>query len=118
MSNPLTNSNKLKNLTADCENCFALCCVALPYAKSADFAVDRIAGPLAKTCNPISAARFIKTYETKAFAAVPHTNALGQAKRFPKIRMREEIGGRTPSQPRKCSMCFPSCSSSTKCNIT
>lgn len=44
MSNPLTNSNKLKNLTADCENCFALCCVALPYAKSADFAVDKDSG--------------------------------------------------------------------------
>ncbi|MFF5448279.1 pentapeptide repeat-containing protein [Streptomyces sp. NPDC012888] len=31
-------------LHADCENCFALCCVALPFAKSADFAVDKSAG--------------------------------------------------------------------------
>ncbi|MBU8917723.1 pentapeptide repeat-containing protein [Bacillus sp. FJAT-29953] len=34
----------LKNLKADCENCFALCCVALPYAKSADFAFDKDSG--------------------------------------------------------------------------
>nr|WP_242439022.1 pentapeptide repeat-containing protein [Streptomyces sp. CB00455] len=31
-------------LQADCGNCFALCCVALPFAKSSDFAVDKPAG--------------------------------------------------------------------------
>ncbi len=29
------------SLHADCANCFGLCCVALPFAASADFAVDR-----------------------------------------------------------------------------
>lgn len=32
------------DLTADCGNCFGLCCVALPFAASADFAVDKKAG--------------------------------------------------------------------------
>jgi uncharacterized protein YjbI with pentapeptide repeats len=32
------------NLLADCSNCFALCCVALPFAASADFAIDKAAG--------------------------------------------------------------------------
>ncbi|WP_372411384.1 pentapeptide repeat-containing protein [Streptomyces luteireticuli] len=31
-------------LRADCGSCFALCCVALPFAKSADFAIDKDAG--------------------------------------------------------------------------
>ncbi|MFD4868899.1 pentapeptide repeat-containing protein [Streptomyces sp. NPDC058412] len=31
-------------LEADCANCFALCCVALPFAKSNDFAVNKPAG--------------------------------------------------------------------------
>ncbi|MCX5272234.1 pentapeptide repeat-containing protein [Streptomyces virginiae] len=31
-------------LQADCANCFALCCVALPFAKSHDFAVNKPAG--------------------------------------------------------------------------
>lgn len=31
-------------LRADCANCFGLCCVALPFAASADFAVDKPAG--------------------------------------------------------------------------
>ncbi len=32
------------NLLADCERCFGLCCVALPFARSADFAFDKAAG--------------------------------------------------------------------------
>ncbi|WP_243717226.1 pentapeptide repeat-containing protein [Actinomadura sp. KC345] len=32
------------DLAADCANCFGLCCVALPFARSADFAVDKEAG--------------------------------------------------------------------------
>ncbi|WP_308221743.1 pentapeptide repeat-containing protein [Georgenia sp. EYE_87] len=31
-------------LRADCSRCFALCCVALPFAASADFAIDKPAG--------------------------------------------------------------------------
>ncbi|MFE0604608.1 pentapeptide repeat-containing protein [Streptomyces sp. NPDC058892] len=31
-------------LQADCANCFALCCVALPFARSNDFAVNKTAG--------------------------------------------------------------------------
>ncbi|MGW7287592.1 pentapeptide repeat-containing protein [Streptomyces sp. NPDC054847] len=34
----------MKTLRADCENCFGLCCVALPFAASADFAVSKDAG--------------------------------------------------------------------------
>ncbi|MFI5521622.1 pentapeptide repeat-containing protein [Streptomyces platensis] len=31
-------------LTSDCGSCFGLCCVALPFAASADFAIDKDAG--------------------------------------------------------------------------
>ena len=31
-------------MRADCGSCFALCCVALPFARSADFAIDKSAG--------------------------------------------------------------------------
>ncbi|MGE8017384.1 pentapeptide repeat-containing protein [Peribacillus frigoritolerans] len=41
----VTNNESIHNqLRADCENCFGLCCVALPYAKSADFAFDKDGG--------------------------------------------------------------------------
>lgn len=32
------------DLRGDCERCFGLCCVALPFAASADFAIDKQAG--------------------------------------------------------------------------
>ena len=32
------------DLRGDCERCFGLCCVALPFTASADFAVDKAAG--------------------------------------------------------------------------
>lgn len=34
----------MRELRADCSNCFALCCVALPFSRSADFAADKPAG--------------------------------------------------------------------------
>jgi uncharacterized protein YjbI with pentapeptide repeats len=34
----------LLDLRGDCANCFGLCCVALPFTASADFAVDKDAG--------------------------------------------------------------------------
>jgi uncharacterized protein YjbI with pentapeptide repeats len=37
-------SNNNQDLQADCESCFGLCCVALPFAASADFAADKDAG--------------------------------------------------------------------------
>ncbi|MDO7905525.1 pentapeptide repeat-containing protein [Paenibacillus sp. JX-17] len=33
-----------KALQADCESCFGLCCTALPFAASSDFALDKAAG--------------------------------------------------------------------------
>ncbi|WP_305094835.1 pentapeptide repeat-containing protein [Prescottella sp. R16] len=32
------------DLVSDCSNCFGLCCVALPFAKSSDFAIDKAGG--------------------------------------------------------------------------
>lgn len=40
----LDYTTNLNNLSSDCENCFGLCCVALPFAKSADFAFNKEAG--------------------------------------------------------------------------
>lgn len=34
----------INHFQADCSNCFGLCCVALPYANSADFAYDKASG--------------------------------------------------------------------------
>ncbi|MFI1420947.1 pentapeptide repeat-containing protein [Streptomyces sp. NPDC020731] len=38
------DSGDHEDLRADCADCFGLCCVALPFARSADFAADKAAG--------------------------------------------------------------------------
>ncbi|NQX62834.1 pentapeptide repeat-containing protein [Paenibacillus qinlingensis] len=40
----ITTASKRQQMQGDCENCFGLCCVALPYAASTDFANDKDAG--------------------------------------------------------------------------
>jgi uncharacterized protein YjbI with pentapeptide repeats len=42
-SKPASEDNRL-NLRADCESCFALCCVAPAFSASADFAITKNAG--------------------------------------------------------------------------
>ncbi|MFX3632804.1 MAG: pentapeptide repeat-containing protein [Candidatus Pristimantibacillus sp.] len=37
-------SKSSNHMQADCENCFGLCCVALPFGASVDFAMDKAAG--------------------------------------------------------------------------
>lgn len=46
MSHPYTSSadSYSARLQADCERCFGLCCTALPFAASADFAIYKAAG--------------------------------------------------------------------------
>lgn len=42
----------ISDLKSDCKNCFGLCCVALPYGKSADFPFDKDGGePCKNLCS-------------------------------------------------------------------
>lgn len=40
----MSTINNMHNLRADCEKCFALCCVGLHFTASVDFAADKVAG--------------------------------------------------------------------------
>ncbi len=44
MTAPPTADNQRRRLSADCANCFALCCVVPAFSRSADFAIDKPAG--------------------------------------------------------------------------
>lgn len=43
-NNSVKLSEKAMSLLGDCEKCFGLCCVALPFSASVDFAIDKDAG--------------------------------------------------------------------------
>ncbi len=44
MTKQVTFNKSNSKLSADCTSCFGLCCVALPYATSADFPIDKDGG--------------------------------------------------------------------------
>lgn len=44
MNEPAVPDRERLDLRADCSRCFALCCVALPFARSSDFAFTKAAG--------------------------------------------------------------------------
>ncbi|MCC3378053.1 pentapeptide repeat-containing protein [Paenibacillus sp. UY79] len=47
----MNQSHIQKKFSADCDQCFGLCCVALPYAKSADFAFNKDGGTPCQNLN-------------------------------------------------------------------
>ncbi|MGF9905846.1 pentapeptide repeat-containing protein [Brevibacillus porteri] len=47
-----TDNKSRGHLQGDCESCFGLCCVALPFAASSDFAINKDAG---KPCSNLQA---------------------------------------------------------------
>ncbi|WP_216216623.1 pentapeptide repeat-containing protein [Amycolatopsis aidingensis] len=52
MSGVHAATDERARLRADCANCFGLCCVALPFAATADFAVDKEAGTPCRNLRP------------------------------------------------------------------
>ncbi|MCP1144751.1 pentapeptide repeat-containing protein [Lysinibacillus endophyticus] len=67
MTNKLLKNQQTNVYKADCENCFGLCCVALPYAKSADFAVDKDGGTPCKNLDEHFRCRIHSDLRNKGF---------------------------------------------------
>jgi uncharacterized protein YjbI with pentapeptide repeats len=53
-SHPRAQAEIASALRADCANCVGLCCVALPFARSADFPIDKQAGQPCPNLQPDS----------------------------------------------------------------
>ncbi|MDN3018269.1 pentapeptide repeat-containing protein [Paenibacillus sp. BSR1-1] len=74
--------NKLK---ADCENCFGLCCVALPYAKSADFAFDKEGGTPCRNLQSDYRCGIHKNLRNKGFRGCAVYECFGAGQKVSKI---------------------------------
>lgn len=110
---------QMSKLIPDCENCFGLCCVALPYAKSADFKLSiKKQASHVQILRLIIAVKFMLTSGEKASEDVPHLSALVQASKYVKTPLRIETGAAIQNFRKKCLMCFPSCTSFMKCFST
>lgn len=55
------------DLGADCANCFGLCCVALAFARSADFPIDKLAGEPCENLDSADACRIHPQLRERGF---------------------------------------------------
>jgi uncharacterized protein YjbI with pentapeptide repeats len=69
-------------LKADCTRCFALCCVALPFARSADFAIDKPAGTPCRHLGSDFACSIHKRLTTSGFAGCAVYDCFGAGQRI------------------------------------
>jgi uncharacterized protein YjbI with pentapeptide repeats len=69
------------NLLADCANCFGLCCVALPFAASADFAIDKPAGQPCPNLQQDSRCGIHQSLRTKGFPGCTVYECFGAGQR-------------------------------------
>ena len=91
------------DLKADCASCFGLCCVALPFAASADFAIDKDAGrAVPATCGTTSAAASTRDLRAaRASRAAPSTTASAPGRRSSRSPSAGGTGGGRRTRPRR-----------------
>ncbi len=90
-------------LQADCANCFALCCVALPFAKSTDFAVNKPAGTPCKNLREDFRCGIHTRLRDQGFQAAPSSTASAPASRSPRSPSKAATGAPTPRPAARCS---------------
>ncbi|MFP7298405.1 pentapeptide repeat-containing protein [Neobacillus niacini] len=86
MSSTFTvDDNILKDLRADCANCFGLCCVALPYSKSADFAFDKDGGTPCRNLQTDYLCGIHKDLRNKGFRGCSAYECFGAGQKVSKV---------------------------------
>ncbi|WP_027093091.1 pentapeptide repeat-containing protein [Cohnella thermotolerans] len=79
-----------RRLQADCDHCFGLCCVALPFAASADFAMDKNAGQPCPNLRPDFRCGVHSTLRQRGFRGCTVYDCFGAGQRVSQIT----FGGR------------------------
>lgn len=95
------------NLRADCENCFGLCCVALPFAASADFAIDKDGG---KPCPNLQAdfrCSIHRDLRQKGFKGCTVFECFGAGQKVSQVTFEGVDWHESPEKARKMYNVFP-----------
>ncbi|MFD2472290.1 pentapeptide repeat-containing protein [Amycolatopsis silviterrae] len=72
-------------LTADCTSCFALCCVALTFTRSADFAIDKRAGDPCPNLRPDDLCGIHDRLRPKGFAGCTGYDCFGAGQQVSQV---------------------------------
>jgi uncharacterized protein YjbI with pentapeptide repeats len=95
------------DLVADCGNCFALCCVALPFAASADFAFDKPAATPCRNLSPDLRCTIHAELRPRGFAGCAAYDCQGAGQKISQVT----LGGRDwradPQAARQLQLVYP-----------
>ncbi|MFF0011165.1 pentapeptide repeat-containing protein [Streptomyces sp. NPDC005374] len=99
---------QLIDLRGDCERCFGLCCVALPFTASADFALDKPAGTPCPNLRDDHRCGIHAKLRTEGFTGCTVYDCFGAGQKVSQIT----FGGRDrrtapPAEARRMSDVFP-----------
>lgn len=96
-----------ENLLADCGNCFGLCCVALPFARSSDFAVDKAAGEPCRNLTQDSLCGIHSTLRERGFPGCTVYDCFGAGQRVSQSTFGGRDWRRTSSNSAQMFAVFP-----------
>lgn len=102
-------------LKSDCQNCFGLCCVALPYGESADFPFDKESGmPCRNLCSDNACSIHDKLRKT-GFRGCVSYECFGAGQHVSQTIYKGRTGGGASMQ-KKCSLSFRLFNNYMKCS--
>ncbi|GGV73392.1 hypothetical protein GCM10010294_35520 [Streptomyces griseoloalbus] len=96
-----------EDLRADCASCFGLCCVALPFARSADFAVDKVAGQPCSNLRPDFRCGIHAQLRDKGFPGCTVFDCFGAGQKVSQMTFGGTDWRRAPETSRSMSAVFP-----------
>ncbi|WP_415971325.1 pentapeptide repeat-containing protein [Rhodococcus sp. 077-4] len=96
-----------ENLLADCGSCFGLCCVALPFAKSSDFAVDKAAGEPCRNLRQDSKCGIHSTLREKGFPGCTVYDCFGAGQKVSQSTFAGQDWREQPSNSSEMFAVFP-----------
>lgn len=101
------DDNIRKNLSSDCENCFGLCCVALPYAKSTDFAFDKAGGTPCRNLQSNYLCSIHKDLREKGFRGCVAYECFGAGQKVSQVTYKGNDWRTNPSMAKEMFEVFP-----------
>ncbi|MFG2195591.1 pentapeptide repeat-containing protein [Streptomyces sp. NPDC048639] len=94
-------------LRADCANCFGLCCAALPFARSADFAADKAAGEPCTHLRTDFRCGIHADLRERGFSGCTVFDCFGAGQKVSKITFGGEDWRKAPETARRMFAVFP-----------
>ncbi len=103
----MKSANYREHLRADCEKCFGLCCVALSFAESTDFAFDKTEGTPCRNLQKDDRCGIHKNLRKNGFRGCTVYECFGAGQKVSQVIYNGNIWRRNPETAKEMFAVFP-----------